>query len=70
MEHNVHSTFSGPSKIGIFLFVSFWITTYFGTVKHSDVNLWIATIVGLITLGKYCYEFYLFIKKRKNRKHE
>jgi hypothetical protein len=69
MEHNVHSNPGiAPSKIGVILFVLFWINQAMAMINHNEINMWIATVVGLITLGKYMYEFNNFLKRRKSKK--
>jgi len=71
MEHNVHTGGGiSPSKTGIVLFALFWINQAIAMVNHNEVNMWIATVVGVITLGKYMWEFNNFLRRRKTNKHE
>ena len=66
---NTHNSFPLPSNMGVMLFIAFWFFNIMGQSTHTELNLWIATIVGLGSLAKYGYEFYKFIlKHKKNRK--
>lgn len=41
--------------------------TYLSHITHADVNLWLATVAGCLSIAHYSITFYKIYHKRKNK---
>lgn len=45
-----------------------WFNIKLSADFHSQLNMWLGTAIGIITIFKFSREFYIWVKKKKAHK--